>query len=344
MSTPFLIERTDMINKQFKLAARPVGLPKPTDWTFEQTPVTEPGEGQVLIRVQYLSLDPAMRGWMNPGKSYIKPVEIGEVMRAGGVGDVIASRHPGFKVGDHVSGMLGIQSYAVSDGRNLMKVDANIAPLPKYLSVLGMTGMTAYFGLLDVGHPKPGETVLVSAATGAVGSIVGQIAKIKGCHAVGIAGGQQKCEYAVKELGFSACVDYKRGPIFPGLAQSCPDGVDIYFDNVGGDMLDSVLGRIRMHARVIICGAISQYNNTTPIHGPKNYMSLLVNRARMEGFVVFDYAERYAEAAKQLAQWMAEGRLVSREDIVDGLETFPDSLLKLFAGENFGKLILRVEH
>ena len=332
-----------MINKIFRLAARPVGMAKRSDWTYETAPVAEPKDGEVLIRIQYLSLDPAMRGWMNAGKSYIRAVEIGEVMRAGGVGEVIASRNPAFKVGEHVSGMLGVQTYAISDGRGLMKADPNLAPLPKYLSVLGMTGMTAYFGLLDVGQPKPGETVLVSAATGAVGSIVGQIAKIKGCRAVGIAGSEQKCEYAVQKLGFAGCIDYKRGPIFPGLAQNCPDGVDVYFDNVGGEILDTVLQRLRLRARVIICGAISQYNNTTPIQGPKNYMSLLVNRARMEGFVVFDYADRYAAAARDLAQWVSEGRIVSQEDIVDGIETFPDTLLKLFNGENQGKLILRVD-
>jgi NADPH-dependent curcumin reductase CurA len=223
-------------------------------------------------------------------------------------------------------------------------VNPNVAPLPKYLSVLGMTGMTAYFGLLHVGQPKPGETVLVSAASGAVGSIVGQIAKIKGCRAIGIAGGPQKCDAAVKQFGFDGCIDYKRGPIFPGLAQHCPEGIDIYFDNVGGDLLDTALTRLRLHARVIICGAISQYNNTTPPVGPKNYMQLLVNRARMEGFVVFDYAQHYAQAASDLAQWLGEGRLVSQEDIVDGIETFPETLLKLFTGENHGKLILRVDH
>jgi len=333
-----------MINKRFRLAARPVGLPKRSDWTYEELPVAEPKDGELLIRSLYISLDPAMRGWMNAGKSYVPPVEIGDVMRAGAVGEVIASRHPDFKAGDYVSGMLGMQTHAISNGRNLFKLDAQAAPLPKYLSVLGMTGMTAYFGFLDVGLPKPGDTVLVSAATGAVGSIVGQIAKIKGCRPVGIAGGRAKCEYAVSDLGFAGCIDYKRGPIFPGIAQHCPEGIDVYFDNVGGEILDAVLTRIRLHARIVICGAISQYNNTTPIQGPKNYMSLLVNRARMEGFVVFDFAARYAEAIHQMSQWMKEGLLVSKEDIVDGIETFPETLLKLYAGENFGKLMLRVAH
>lgn len=331
-----------MINKLFKLAARPVGMAKRSDFSYEEAAVPEPRDGELLVKIHYISLDPAMRGWMNAGKSYIRPVEIGEIMRAGTVGEVVASNNAQFKVGDFVSGTQGVQSYAISDGKGLVKVDPRLAPLPKYLNVLGMPGITAYFGLLEVGLPKPGETVVVSAASGAVGQVVGQIAKIKGCKAVGIAGGAEKCDYAVKEFGYDACIDYKRGPIFPGLAQHCPEGVDVYFDNVGGDILDAVLTRIRMKARIVICGAISQYNNTTPVAGPKNYMSLLVNRARMEGMVVFDWAPRYAEAVTQMGQWMAEGKLKSREDIVDGIETFPETLLKLFNGENFGKLILRV--
>jgi NADPH-dependent curcumin reductase CurA len=331
-----------LINRHFKLAARPVGMAKRSDWTYEETPVAELQDGELLVAIRYISLDPAMRGWMNEGKSYIKPVAIGEVMRAGTVGEVVASKHPGFAVGEFVSGTQGVQSYAISDGRGLIKVDPKLAPLPKYLNTLGMPGMTGYFGLLDVGQPKAGETVVVSAATGAVGQVVGQIAKIKGCKVVGIAGGKEKCDYAVQELGYDACIDYKRGPIFPGLAQHCAEGIDVYFDNVGGDILDAVLTRIRLKARIVICGAISQYNNTTPIAGPKNYLSLLVNRARMEGIVVFDWAPRYAEAAREMAGWMAEGRLKSREDIVKGIDTFPETLLKLFSGENFGKLILEV--
>ena len=329
-------------NKLFRLAARPVGLAKRSDFSYEEVPVAQPNDGELLVKIQYISLDPAMRGWMNAGKSYIPPVEIGAIMRAGTVGEVVASRHPQFQVGDFVSGTLGVQSYAISNGKGLVKIDANFAPLPKYLNALGMPGITAYFGLLEVGLPKAGETVVVSAASGAVGQVVGQIAKIKGCKAVGIAGGADKCNYAVQELGYDACIDYKRGPIFPGLAQNCAEGVDVYFDNVGGDILDAVLARLRMKARVVICGAISQYNNTTPIAGPKNYMSLLVNRARMEGMVVFDWAPRYGEAVRQLGQWMAEGKLKSREDIVEGIETFPETLLKLFSGENFGKLVLKV--
>ena len=332
-----------LINKQFKLAARPVGMVKRSDWSYEELPAADPKEGELLVKVQYISLDPAMRGWMNAGRSYIRPVEIGEIMRAGAVGEVIASRNPQFKEGECVYGSFGMQSYALSDGKGIYKVDAKLAPLPKYLNVLGMPGMTAYFGLLEVGAPKPGETVVVSAAIGAVGQVVGQIARIKGCRAVGIAGGPDKCEIAVKDYGYDACIDYKAGALQQGLGQHCPDGVDVYFDNVGGDILDAVLTRIRMKARIVICGAISQYNATAP-QGPKNYLSLLVNRARMEGMVVFDWQARYGEAMKQMGQWMAEGKLKSREDIIDGIETFPETLLKLFNGENMGKLMIKVDH
>jgi NADPH-dependent curcumin reductase CurA len=331
------------LNHQIRLAARPVGLPKRTDWQFTETPVPEPRDGEVLVKISYLSLDPAMRGWMNEGKSYIAPVGIGEVMRAGGVGQVVSSKHAGFAAGDYVGGTLGIQEYATLDGTQLVKVNPKVAPLPTFLNTLGMPGMTAYFGLLDVGQPKPGETVVVSGAAGAVGATVGQIAKIKGCRAVGIAGGAAKCRYLVEELGFDAAIDYKAGDTRKSLRTHCPNGVDVYFDNVGGDVLDLVLAALRPHARVVICGAISQYNNTTPIKGPGNYLSLLVNRARMEGMVVFDYAERFPQARQDIAAWIAAGTLKSREDVVEGLETFPETLLKLFNGENFGKLVLKVD-
>ncbi len=330
------------INRQIRLAARPVGLPKRSDWQFTETPVPEPHDGEVLTRVLYLSLDPAMRGWMNEGKSYIAPVGIGDVMRAGGVGKVVASKHPGFAVGDYVSGGLGIQEYAALDGVQLTKIDPKIAPLPTFLNTLGMPGMTAYFGLLDVGQPQAGETVVISGAAGAVGATVGQIAKIKGCRAIGIAGGAAKCRYLVDELGFDAAIDYKAEDVRKSLRAHCPNGVNVYFDNVGGDILDIVLAQLTRHARVVICGAISQYNNTTPVKGPTNYLSLLVNRARMEGMIVFDYASRYPEAIRNMAGWTAAGKLKSREDIVEGLETFPETLLKLFSGENFGKLVLKV--
>jgi len=335
------------VNRQFRLAARPVGLPKASDWQLTTEPVAEPAEGQVLIKVLQLSLDPAMRGWMNEGRSYIPPVGIGEVMRAGGVGKVIASRNPTFAVGDHLSGGFGVQEYCLVDAKDagrfgLSKIDLRLGTLPQWLNVLGMPGMTGYFGLLEVGQPKPGDTVVVSGAAGAVGQTVGQVAKIKGCRAVGIAGGKAKCDFVVNELHYDACIDYKGADVKDGLKQHCPKGVDVYFDNVGGEILDTVLTRINRGARIVICGAISQYNSTGPVKGPSNYLSLLVNRARMQGMVVFDYADRYALAVKDIAQWMREGKFKSREDVVSGIEKFPETLNKLFSGENFGKLVLKV--
>src|SRR5688572_23187105 len=313
-----------MKNRQVRLAARPVGLPKPSDWQITEEAVADPGEGQILVEVSHLSLDPAMRGWMNEGKSYIRPVAIGEVMRAGGAGKVVKSSHPKFAVGDVVTGGFGVQQYALSDGKGVVKVDTRLVPLPVYLGTLGMPGMTAYFGLLDVGQPQAGETVVVSGAAGAVGTVVGQIAKIKGCRVVGIAGGRQKCDYLTQELGFDAAIDYKSEDVKKALRQHCPQGIDVYFDNVGGDILDIVLTQIARHARIVICGAISQYNSTTGTKGPANYMSLLVNRASMTGMLVFDYADRYPEALQQLGEWLAAGKLKSREEIVKGLETFPE--------------------
>jgi len=330
-------------NHQYRLAGRPVGLPTPTDWEYVEEPVAEPREGQLLIEVIYLSLDPAMRGWMNEGKSYIRPVEIGEVMRAAGVGRVIASRNPQFAVGDYVSGVLNVQEYCLSDGRGLTKVDPALAPLPVYLGVLGIPGMTAYFGLLDIGRPAPGQTVVVSGAAGAVGSVVGQIAKIKGCRVIGVAGGERKCRLVVEQLGFDACIDYKSEDVRKALHEVAPEGVDVYFDNVGGDVLDAVLTRLARGARIVICGAISQYNATGQIKGPANYMSLLVHRASMTGMVVFDYANRYPEATAELAEWLSAGKLRSLEDVADGgVQAFPDTLLRLFKGDNTGKLVLKV--
>jgi NADPH-dependent curcumin reductase CurA len=331
-----------LTNRQWRLAARPVGEPKRSDFEFTEAPVPAPAEGQVLLEVQYISLDPAMRGWMNEGRSYIAPVALGEVMRAGAIGRVLESKHPRFAPGDYASGALGVQHYAVVDGKDLAAVDPKLAPLPVHLSTLGMPGFTAYFGLLDIGRPQPGQTVVVSAAAGAVGAVVGQIAKIKGCRAIGIAGGADKCRYVVEELGFDAAIDYKRDDVKQALKAHCPQGIDVYFDNVGGDILEAALARLARSARVVICGAISQYNATAPIKGPSNYLSLLVNRASMTGFVVFDYAPRYAEAAREMAAWMAQGRLKSREHIVAGLENFPQALTMLFTGANFGKLVLQV--
>jgi len=338
---------TALTNHQIRLAARPNGLPTRDGWSFTTEPVAEPADGGVLVKTLSLSLDPAMRGWMNEGKSYIPPVGIGEVMRAGGIGEVIASKNPGFKVGDVVSCTPGVQEYCLIPGdqikRNgLFKIDTRLGTPNQWLNVLGMPGMTGYFGLMDVGMPQAGETVVVSGAAGAVGQTVGQLAKAKGCRVVGIAGGAAKCDWVVKELGFDACVDYKVGNVKADLKDACPKGVDIYFDNVGGDILDAVLTRINRKARIIICGAISQYNNTTPVKGPANYLSLLVNRARMEGIVVFDYVERFPIAVAELAALMKAGRLKSKEDVVVGLDNFPETLLKLFSGENFGKLVLQV--
>ena len=336
-----------LTNHQVRLAKRPVGTPTRENWEFTSEPVTAPAPGGVLVKTLALSLDPAMRGWMNDAKSYIPPVGIGEVMRAGGIGKVIASENPKFAAGDLVSAGLGVQEYfSVAEDQikrsAMFKIDPRLGTPNQWLNVLGMPGMTGYFGLLDIGQPKPGETVVVSGAAGAVGQTVGQLAKIKGCRVVGIAGGRAKCDWVVNELGFDACIDYKAGNVKAALKEQCPKGVDIYFDNVGGEILDDVLTRLARGARIIICGAISQYNNTSAVQGPKNYLSLLVNRARMEGMVVFDYADRFPVAVAELAGYLKDGRIKSKEDVVRGIETFPEALIKLFTGENFGKLVLQV--
>ena len=329
-------------NHQVRLAARPSGLPQPTDWDFTEEPVPTPGEGEFVVAASFISLDPAMRGWMNAGASYIAPVEVGDVMRAGVVGRVTASAHPGFAVGDHVYSDFGVQEYAVSDGKGAIKIDPSLAPLPTYLGTLGLPGMTAYFGLLDTGKLEQGDTVVVSGAAGAVGSVAGQIAKIKGARVIGIAGGEEKCGWLTDELGFDAAIDYKAQDVRAALREAAPSGVDLYFDNVGGEILDAVLTRLARGGRIVICGAVSQYNSAQ-VRGPANYLSLLVARASMTGMVVFDYAARYGLAAAEIAGWMREGRLISREDIAEGgLSAFPDTLLKLFSGENIGKLVLRV--
>ncbi len=335
-----------LVNHQVRLASRPVGLPTRENWLFSNEPVAEPGPGGLLVKTLCLSLDPAMRGWMNEGKSYIAPVEIGAVMRAGGVGKVIASKNPAFAIGDYVSAGLDVQQYCLIPEdqikrSGIFKIDPRLG-LTTWLNVLGMPGMTGYFGLLEVGQPKAGETVVVSGAAGAVGQTVGQIARLKGCRVVGIAGGKAKCDWVVNELGFDACIDYKNSDVRAGLKEHCPNGVDIYFDNVGGEILDMVLAKINRKARIIICGAISQYNNTTAVKGPANYLSLLVNRARMEGIVVFDYADRYHLGVAEMAGYLKAGKMKSKEDIVTGIENFPEALLKLFNGENFGKLVLEV--
>jgi NADPH-dependent curcumin reductase len=330
-----------LVNAQCRLAAHPVGLPQSSDWSYVEEPAPEPDDGTFRVQVEYLSLDPAMRSWMNPGRSYVPPVEIGEVMRAAGIGRVIDSRHPDYEVGEHVYGVFGVQRYAISDGSGVTRVDTSLAPAPVHLGVLGISGLTAYFGLLDIGRPEPGQTVVVSGAAGSVGSLVGQIARIQGCRAIGIAGGPDKCRWLVEELGFDAAIDYKAGDLRAALKASAPDGVDVFFDNVGGEVLDEVLRRLARGARVVISGAVSQYNATEPPRGPANYMQLLVTRSSMTGFVIFDYAKRFGEGAAQLAQWLQSGELRSREDVVHGdVDQFPDVLLRLFRGENTGKLIL----
>jgi NADPH-dependent curcumin reductase CurA len=333
----------DTVNHQVRLGARPTGLPGPEVWQHTEEPVAEPADGRFLVRITHLSLDPAMRGWMNDARSYVPPVGIGEIFRALAGGEVVASNHPGFAVGDAVTGQFGAQEYVDSDGAGVQKVDLGAAPMPTHLAALGMTGMTAYFGLFDVGAMAEGETVLVSGAAGAVGSVVGQLAKIRGGRAIGIAGGKEKCALLVDELGFDAAIDYRSENVGKAIRAAAPDGIDVYFDNVGGEILDAALARLRMHARVVLCGAISQYNAEGRPVGPANYMSLLINRARMEGFLVFDYADRYADAAAEMAGWLREGKLRSEEHVVDGaVGDFGETLLQLFRGENTGKLVLKI--
>lgn len=332
-----------MNNKQIIFKKRPEGLPEADTWELQSNEIPELKDGEVLIEQQYISLDPAMRGWMNEGKSYIEPVQIDDVMRAGSVGKVIKSNnHPKYKEGDYLTGWGGVQQFTITDGNNWYQVDPNLAPLPMYIGTLGMPGMTAYFGILEVGKIKEGDTVLVSGAAGAVGSIVGQIAKIKGCKVIGIAGGAEKCKYIVEELGFDGAIDYKSEKMKDALKRECPKGIDVYFDNVGGAILDAALSRLRMHARIVICGAISQYNNKSAIKGPSNYLSLLVNRATMQGMVVMDYAKDYRKAAMEMGMWIAQGKLKSKEDIYEGIENFHDTFLRLFSGNKMGKLVLKV--
>lgn len=332
------------LNKQCLLVKRPIGVPDEDTWQFVAKSIPEIQGTEVLVKIDYVSLDPAMRGWMNEGKSYIEPIGLGGVMRSFSAGQVIESRDERFAVGDYVVGLLGVQQYAVCHGDMLQKVDVRKAPLQSFIGGLGITGLTAYFGLLDVGGLKQGGTVLVSGAAGAVGSVVGQIAKIKGARVVGIAGGEEKCNFVVKELGFDACLDYKANNFKSELKSALPDGIDVFFDNVGGEILDIALTRLNLKARVVLCGAISQYNNTTPVEGPHNYVALIIQRARMEGFILFDYADRYAEALDALATWYAEGKIKFKEQVEEGIENFPSVFLKLFTGENLGKLILKVSN
>ena len=331
------------MNHVVRLASRPTGLVQRDNFEFADEPVPEPGEGEFRVKTAYISLDPAMRGWIAEGRSYVQPVGIGETMRAYAVGHVEASNNDRFKEGDAVVGMFGVQDYAISNGAGVLPADPNLAPLEAWVGGLGMPGMTAYFGLLDVGEAKEGDTVVVSAASGAVGSIVGQIAKIKGCRAVGIAGGPDKCQYLVDTLGYDAAIDYKNEDVAKGLKEHCPDGIDVYFENVGGDITDAVLGRMNYFGRVAVCGMISYYNATTPVHGLQNVRSILVNRLKVQGFIVFDFKDRAREAIEALAGWHKEGKLHLRQDVRDGgLDSFPDVMNLLYTGGNFGKLVLKV--
>ncbi|MEN8965700.1 MAG: NADP-dependent oxidoreductase [Polaribacter sp.] len=332
-----------MNNKQIILKNRPKGFPDENTWQLEENKVPELEEGEILIQHHYISLDPAMRGWMNDTKSYIPPVALDHVMRAGAIGKVIKNNNnPNFDIGDCVTSWGGVQQYSVSNGDGWFKVDEKLATMPMYLGTLGMPGMTAYFGILEVGKIKKGDIVLVSGAAGAVGSIVGQIAKIKGCTVIGIAGGQEKCHYIKNELGFDEAIDYKSENIYSALKKKCPQGIDVYFDNVGGVILDAALSKLRMHAKVVICGAISQYNNKHKINGPSNYLSLLVTRSTMQGMVVMDYSKDFGKAAKEMNTWLQAGTLKSREDIYEGIENFRETYNRLFTGEKNGKLVLKV--
>lgn len=330
-------------NRQWRLAARPEGLIKESNFEWRADAIPSPAEDQVLIRNIYLSIDPTYRIWMNESESYMPPVAIGEVMRGGAVGIVEQSRNSEFEEGDIVQGLLGWQDYAIDDGTGIVKLfkDASI-PMTHYLGIFGGNGLAAYFGLMDIGQPKEGETLVVSAAAGGVGSLVGQIGKIKGCRVVGIAGSDEKCDWITNELGFDAAINYKTENVSQSLSRHCPDGIDIYFDNVGGEILETVLDQINLHARIVLCGMISQYNTSELVSGPRNFVNILYKRARIEGFIVLDYLDRVMEAMTDLGTWLFEGKLQYKVDIVDGLENAPKAVNMLFDGSNRGKLIVKI--
>jgi len=334
---------TRPINRQIRLVRRPKGMPDESCFELTEEAIPEPRENEVLVRTLYLSVDPYMRGRMNEGKSYVPPFPLGEVIVGGVVGEVALSRHPDFAKGDFVVGQLGWQDYSVASGKHLTKIDPNLAPITTALGILGMPGLTAYFGMMDIGKPKPGETVVVSGAAGAVGSAAGQIAKLHGCRVVGIAGSEEKIRYITEELGFDAAINYKTVPdMRKALSQACPKGVDIYFDNVGGDITDAVLTRINYQARIVLCGQIALYNLEKPDVGPRNFTRLLINSAMVKGFIVSDYADRFPEGMKRLAEWVSQGKLKYRETIIEGLENTPRAFLGLFRGENIGKQLVKV--
>ena len=329
------------VNRQFLLAARPVGMVKESDLEYTESPIPEPGEGEVLIKTSFISLDPSMRGQMENRADYVAPLQIGDVMRAGGTGEIVASNHAEYPVGTLVQGTFGMQDYVVSDGKSApFRPFTGVTP-EEALGVLGGTGMTAYFGLLDLGEPKEGDVVVISGAAGATGSVAGQIAKIKGCTVYGMAGSDEKCAWLVDELGFDAAINYKTQDVAAELDRLCPNGMNIYFDNVGGEILDICLARIAMNARIVICGGISRYNAEGPIPGPKNYFNLVFRRARMEGFIVLDYASRFPEAVAEMREWMASGQLKQSKTVIDGFEQLPKALIQLFEGVNTGKLMVK---
>jgi NADPH-dependent curcumin reductase len=329
------------MNKQVLLARRPQGAVQEQDFSIVDTPMPSPGEGEVLVRNDWLSLDPYMRGRMNDVKSYVPPVALGEVMVGQTVGEVVESRDPAFSAGDTVLGSLGWQCYGCAKPRDLVRIDTRRAPASAYLGVLGMPGITAWFGLLEIGQPKSGETVVVSAASGAVGSIVGQLARLRGCRTVGIAGGKAKCDYVVNELGFDACIDHKAGNLLQDLRAHCPKGVDVDFENVGGAILDTLLRVMNLRSRIVLCGLIAEYNAAQP-YGYTMLRSVLVNRIRMQGMIVFDWKDRYGEAIAGLGAHLAAGELKYRESVVEGLDNAPRGLIALLKGENFGKQLVRV--
>jgi NADPH-dependent curcumin reductase CurA len=330
-----------MENKRVVLASRPTGWVTEDNFRIDSAPVPKPKDGEVLVKNLWLSLDPYMRGRMNDTKSYAAKQEIDEVMIGGTVGEVIESKNPRFAAGDKVLGMFGWQQYGLSDGKGLNKIDASRVPMSAFLGVLGMPGVTAWVGLLDICQPKAGETVVVSAASGAVGSVVGQIAKLKGCRAVGIAGGKAKCDYVVKELGFDACVDYKAGRLRDDLKAAVPNGIDCYFENVGGEILDAALARMNAFSRIAVCGLISQYNATEP-YGVKTFQSILTNRIKVQGFIVSDRMELWAKALPELIGWVAGGKIKYRETVAQGLENAPKAFIGLLKGENFGKQLVKI--
>ncbi len=333
---------SESVNRQFLLAARPHGMVKESDFRYQEGAVPSPGPGEVLIKTSHISLDPSMRGQMENRADYVAPLALGDVMRAGAVGAVVASNNPKYPEGTLVSGALGMQDYAVSDGRKvpIRAFDAGTDPTAA-LGILGGTGMTAYFGLLEIGQPKEGDVVMISGAAGATGSVAGQIAKIKGCTVYGMAGSDEKCAWLTEELGFDGAFNYKTADIKAEVARLCPKGMNIFFDNVGGEILDICMARIAMNARIVICGGISRYNATGPLPGPKNYFNLVFRRARMEGFIVIDYAHRFGEAAREMRRWMDEGRLKQQATVIDGFKELPRALIKLFEGFNTGKLMVR---